>query len=104
MDIEKAKKEIVALCNEFKKAELYSKVKNRSSSRHAIAFIAGIGDRTQIVSEEFSILNDRKEDVISLKNKIKALLKKEMDDALILTALSELSIERINAKREKKES
>jgi hypothetical protein len=104
LDIEKAKKEIVALCNEFKKAELYSKVKNRSSSRHAIAFIAGIGDRTQIVSEEFSILNDRKEDVISLKNKIKALLKKEMDDALILTALSELSIERINAKREKKES
>jgi hypothetical protein len=93
LDIEMAKKEIIRLCTEFKKAELYTKVKNRPANRQAIAFISGIGGKTEITKGEFDLLVDKKEAVNELKLKIKHLFHKENDIPLILTALAETSIE-----------
>jgi energy-coupling factor transporter ATP-binding protein EcfA2 len=101
LDIETAKKELLYLCTEFKKTELYTKVKERPASRQAIAFIAGIGSNTEVVSDEFDLLTDKKKDVQKLKEKLKELLEKEKDTAIILTALSEISIEHLKSKGKK---
>lgn len=93
LDIENAKKELLHLCIEFKKAELYTKVKQRPASRQAIAFIAGIGGKTEIVSEEFDLLIEKNKEVSALKEKLYDLVEKEKDLNLILTALAETSIE-----------
>ena len=93
LDIENAKKEIIRLCIEFKKAELYTKVKNRNPSRQAIAFISGIGGKAEITTGEFSILIDKKKEVEKSKQKIRELFKSEKDISLVLTALAETSIE-----------
>jgi hypothetical protein len=93
LDIEMAKKEIIRLCTEFKKAELYTKVKNRPTNRQAIAFISGIGGKTEIIKGEFDLLVDKKEAVNELKLKIKHLFHEEKDIPLLLTALAETSIE-----------
>jgi energy-coupling factor transporter ATP-binding protein EcfA2 len=99
LDIETAKKELMYLCNEFKKAELYSKVKDRPATRQAIAFIAGIGGNAEVVSEEFNLLTDKAKDVQELKRQLEELLSGQKDNALVLTALSEISIERIKKGR-----
>jgi hypothetical protein len=100
LDIESAKKEIIRLCIEFKKAELFTKVKNRNPSRQAIAFISGIGGKAEIITGEFSLLIDRKEEVEKSKQKIRELFNKEEDISLILTALAETSIEYLREKNE----
>lgn len=98
LDIETAKKELLRLCTEFKKAELYTKVKGRPSSRQAIAFIAGIGSKAEIISGDFDLLVDKAKEVQKLKDKLQKLLDEEKDNALVLTALSEISIERLKLK------
>jgi hypothetical protein len=93
LDIENAKKELLHLCIEFKKAELYTKVKERPSSRQAMAFVAGIGGKTEIVTGEFDLLIEKKREVQKLKEKLSELIGKEKDINLILTALAETSID-----------
>ena len=100
LDIEAAKKEIVLLCNEFKKAELYTKIKNRPVSRQAIAFIAGIGKKSTVFEGEFDILIDDHEQVNALKSKIKSLTFKHGNNRnIVLTALAEISIEILTSKK-----
>jgi hypothetical protein len=101
LDIENAKKEIIYLCTEFKKAELYTKVKNRPSSRQAIAFISGIGDKSEIILGEFDLLIDKQDEVNKLKSKLKKMIQNENNNSLVLTALAETSIELLKAKYEK---
>jgi hypothetical protein len=93
LDIENAKKEILFLCNEFKKAELYTKIKNRPASRQAIAFMYGIGAKTETISSEFDILIDKKDSVEKMVGQIKKLFDNEKDRNLVLTALAETSID-----------
>jgi hypothetical protein len=100
LDIENAKKEILRLCTEFKKAELYTKVKNRPATRQAIAFISGIGGKSEITVGEFDILVDNSKDVRILKTKIKQLCQNEKDLSLVLTALAETSIDYLRIKNE----
>lgn len=100
LDIETAKKEILRLCTEFKKAELYTKVKGRPASRQAIAFIAGIGGSAEVVSGDFDLLTSKTKEVTALKNKLEKILKDENDNALVLTALSQISIDLLKQKKE----
>jgi hypothetical protein len=100
LDIENAKKEIIRLCIDFKKAELFTKIKNRSPARQAIAFISGIGGKSEIITGEFSLLVDKRDEVERSKQKIKQLFKSENDIALILTALAETSIDYLRGKHE----
>ena len=93
LDIENAKKEILRLCTEFKKAELYAKVKGRPASRQAIAFIAGIGGSAEVISGDFDLLTSKTKEVSVLKTKLEKILHDEKDNSLILTALSQISIE-----------
>jgi hypothetical protein len=93
LDIETAKKEIIYLCTEFKKAELYTKVKNRPSSRQAIAFISGIGEKSEIILGEFDLLVEKQEEVKKLKTRLKQIIQNERNKSLVLTALAETSIE-----------
>lgn len=93
LDIENAKKEILRLCTEFKKAELYAKVKGRPASRQAIAFIAGIGGSAEVISGDFDLLTSKTKEVSALKTKLEKILHDEKDNSLILTALSQISIE-----------
>jgi hypothetical protein len=99
LDIETAKKEIIHLCTEFKKAELYTKVKNRPSSRQAIAFISGIGEKAEIILGEFDLLVEKQAEVKSLKTKLKRIIQEEKNKSLVLTALAETSIELLKAKK-----
>lgn len=99
LDIENAKKEILRLCTEFKKAELYAKVKGRPASRQAIAFIAGIGGSAEVISGDFDLLTSKTKEVASLKGKLAKILNEEKDSALVLTALSEISIELLKKKQ-----
>jgi len=100
LDIENAKKEILTLCTEFKKAELYTKVKNRPSSRQAVAFIAGIGSKAEIIHGEFDLLTDMQDEVHALKNDIKNVLKNTKNKNVLLEALTEISIEYLRAENE----
>jgi hypothetical protein len=99
LDIENAKKNILQMCIEFKKAELYTKVKNRPASRQAIAFISGIGDRTEVYTGEFDFLVDKAKETKKLKDKIKKIMGDEKDISIILTALAETSIEYLKDKK-----
>jgi hypothetical protein len=101
LDIENAKKEIMRLCTEFKKAELYTKIKNRPATRQAIAFISKIGGKTEIINGEFDLLIDKQDDVKYLKTKIKQVVNNEKNISLILTALAEISIDYLRKKDEK---
>lgn len=100
LDIENAKKEILSLCTEFKKAELYTKVKNRPANRQAIAFIAGIGGNAKVIQGEFDILTDKKKEVDTLKQKLKNITSKTADKNVLLEALTELSIEYLKAEND----
>lgn len=100
LDIENAKKEILNLCTEFKKAELYTKVKNRPASRQAVAFIAGIGNKAEVIEGEFDLLTDMQADVSDLKNKIKNVVKSTKNKNILLAALTEVSIEYLKAENE----
>ena len=95
LDIENAKKEILSLCTEFKKTELYAKVKNKSASRQAVAFIAGIGKKTEIIQGEFDILVDMHPEVIALKKTLQKALSGTKNKNVLLEALTELTIEHL---------
>lgn len=95
LDIENAKKEILSLCTEFKKTELYAKVKNKSASRQAVAFIAGIGKKTEIIQGEFDILVDLHPEVIVLKKNIQKAVAGIKNKNVLLEALTELTIENL---------
>jgi hypothetical protein len=95
LDIENAKKEILYLCNQFKKTELYVKVKNRPATRHGIALIVGIGSKTETVTSEFDILVERQEEVNNLKKDLKKYIGAQYDNSITLSALAELSLEYI---------
>ena len=101
LDIENAKKEILKLCTEFKKAELYTKLKNRPSTRQAIAYLSKIGGKEEIITGEFDLLLDKKDEVDELIKNIKKVIKNEKDLSIILTALAETSIEYMRKKNEK---
>lgn len=98
LDIENAKKEILSLCTEFKKAELYTKVKNRKSSRQAIAFVTGIGQKSEIIEGEFDILLDSKEEVERVKQDISKSTKNIKNKNVLLAALVELTIANLKGK------
>ena len=100
LDIETAKREILMLCTEFKKAELYTKVKNRPSSRQAVAFIAGIGKQAEIIQGEFDLLTDMQKEVVTLKRDIRKVLKNIKNKNVLLEALTEISIEYLRAENE----
>lgn len=100
LDIENAKKEILNLCTEFKKAELYTKVKNRPSSRQAVAFIAGIEGKAEVIQGEFDLLTDMQDEVLTLKKNIKTVLDSTTNRNILLEALTELSIEYLRAENE----
>ena len=101
LDIENAKKEILRLCTEFKKAELYTKLKNRPSTRQGIAYLSKIGGKEEIITGEFDLLLDKKNEVAILMKNIKQVLRKEKNISVILTALAETSIEYLREKNEK---
>ncbi len=100
LDIENAKKEILTLCTDFKKAELYTKVKNRPASRQAVAFIAGIGGKSEIIQGEFDLLTDMQDEVLALKNNLKEVLKNTKNKNVLLGALTEISIEYLKAEND----
>lgn len=100
LDIETAKREILNLCTEFKKAELFTKVKNRPASRQAVAFIAGIGNKAEVIEGEFDLLTDMQSDVSDLKDKIKNVVKFTKDKNVLLAALTEISIEYLKAEND----
>ena len=93
LDIENAKKEILSLCTEFKKAELYTKIKHKSASRQAVAFIAGIGKKAEIIQGEFDILVDMHPEVLALKKLLQKVLNGTKNKNVKLEALTELTIE-----------
>lgn len=95
LDIELSKIEIVRLCKEFKKCELYTKIKNKPSSRQAIAFIAGIEGSSEIITEEFSIVDSKTDELNQLMAHMETIIEKIDDKQLILTALSRVAINQI---------
>jgi hypothetical protein len=95
LDLEKAKKEILYLCNQFKKTELYVKVKNRPATRQGIALIVGIGAKTETVVSEFDILVEKQQEVNNLKESLKKRIGVQHDNSITLAALAELSFEYI---------
>lgn len=95
LDIENAKKEILSLCTDFKKTELYAKIKNKPASRQAIAFIAGIGKKTEIIQGEFDILVDMHPEVVALKTALQKALAGTKNKNVLLEALTELTIEHL---------
>ena len=101
LDIENAKKEILRLCTEFKKAELYTKLKNRPSKRQAIAYLTKIGGNEEIIIGDFDLLLDKKNEVNYLMKSIKSVIDNEQNISVILTALAETSIEYLRKKDEK---
>jgi ABC-type molybdenum transport system ATPase subunit/photorepair protein PhrA len=101
LDIENAKKEILRLCTEFKKAELYTKLKNRPATRQAIAYLCKIGGKEEIITGEFDLLIDKQNEVDVLLKKIKQAIKNEVNVSVVLTALAETSIEYLREKNEK---
>jgi hypothetical protein len=95
LDIENAKKEILYLCNQFKKTELYVKVKNRPATRQGIALIVGIGTKAETVASEFDILFEKQEEVNNLKKDLNKHIRVQHDNSIILAALAELTLEYI---------
>ena len=100
LDLENAKREILFLCKEFKKAELYSKIKNRPSMRRGVAFITGIGGETKVIEGEFDILNDARPAIEEAKEELENIAKSVKDKNVLLAALTELSIKYMGAENE----
>ena len=92
LDIENAKKELLRLCIEFKKTELFVKIKHRSADRQGIAIISGIGEKSKIFSGEFDILKTKNSKVKELEKKIMSSIKDEKDTDVLLMALTNLTI------------
>lgn len=101
LDVDRAKQEIVSLCNGFKKAELLVRVQGRKANRHAIAFITGLSGIEEIYDLEFDLLEDEKEIVAKLKAEIKEQISSNPTNVrTILAAMTELSADLIKKIRE----
>lgn len=97
LDIENAKKEILRLCTEFKKAELYTKVQNRPSSRQAIAFISGIGGQAEVTHHEFDYLTEQESQIQKIIEDIEPLITPSINKNIALAALAKLSIQLLDS-------
>lgn len=95
LDIDNAKKELLILCKEFKKTEIYTKIKNKKSNRQAVAFITGIGGDAEIVEGEFDLLDSNIGKVDEVKSIIKSSLTDSVDKNVLLAALTQMIIENI---------
>ena len=100
LDLENAKREILFLCKEFKKAELCSKIKHRTSMRQGVAFITGIGGDSNIIEGEFDVLNNARDEIDSLKGKLDSIATTVKDKNVLLAALTELSIKYLEQKND----
>ena len=74
---------------------MYAKIKNKSASRQAVAFIAGIGRKTEIIQGEFDILVDMHPEVVALKRNIQKAVAGTKNRNILLEALTELTIENL---------
>lgn len=93
LDLDRACIEIAVLCQGFKKAELYARVKGREKNRHAVSLISALSGREQIHHVSFDVLGDKKPEISSMKKRISALLPKDAAPELVLAVLTELSVE-----------
>lgn len=92
LDVERARQEIVALTNGFKRAELLTRVQGRNRNRHALSIIAATDDSDDIHELEFDLLEEEKKHVQHVKKKIHALFSNEnLDERLSLGVISELA-------------
>jgi hypothetical protein len=93
LDIQNAQAHLIAMCSAFKKAELYTKVKNRHPSRYAVAFISGKNGSPITSAAEFDILEEHAPEISKLKDKIlKSAKTFSSNEKLILAALAELGM------------
>ena len=92
-DVDRASVELADLAQKFIHLEVFARVKGRTSRRHAIAVVVGIGERPAPFHDDFEIGDLERVDVDSLV----AQLDKALDDRgggsrkVILAALAELS-------------
>ncbi len=96
LDLDRACLEIAVLCEGFKKAELYARIKGKRPNRHAITFTSGLSGSDNVYQLSFDVLEDNKSCIEEIKTKLLSLLESEVDDPLLaLTAITELSVDYI---------
>lgn len=101
LDVDRAKQEIVSLCSGFKKAELLARVQGRKSNRHALALITALSGDEEVHDLEFDLLEDEKEKIIQLKEKIQHQISTDTVDArTALAVLAELGTHYIREYKE----
>jgi hypothetical protein len=93
LDVDRACIEIAVLCQGFKKAELYARVKGKQQNRHAISLMSGLSGNEQVHQLSFDVLEDKKPAINQIKDQVSKLLMKEDDPELVLAALTELSVD-----------
>lgn len=93
LDVDRALIEIAVLCEGFKKAELYARVKGREQKRHAIALTSGLTNSERVHQLSFDVLDDHKPEIEKLKLGLKSSINKSADKELVLAAIAELSAE-----------
>ncbi len=105
LDVDRAKQEIVSLCAGFKKAELLARVQGRKSNRHAMALITALSGDEEVYDLEFDLLDDEKEKIFQLKQKIQQQISADTVDArTALAAIAELSTHYIRQYKEQAKS
>lgn len=90
LDIEKSKIELAALCNDFRRTELYAHVKGKPVSRHAINIVTGLKGSNNVYGASIEILDDQIPLVETIKQDLKQVLSDQYSSSIILAALSEL--------------
>lgn len=101
LDVDRAKQEIVSLCAGFKKAELLARVQGRKSNRHALALITALAGNEEIHDLEFDLLDDEKEQIFLLKQKIQEQISTDIVDVrMALAAIAELGTDYIRQYKE----
>jgi len=96
LDVDRACLEIAVLCEGFKKAELYARIKGKKPNRHAITLTSGLSGNDNVYQLSFDVLEDNKRCIEDIKLKLLTLLESEVDDPLLaLTAITELSVDYI---------
>jgi len=102
LDIQNAQAQLIAMCAAFKKAELYTKIKNRHPSRYAVAFITGKSGSPVTSTAEFDILEEHEVEISRLKDKIfKSAKTFSNNEKHILAAVAELGMSLAEQLREK---
>lgn len=101
LDVDRACIEITVLCEGFRKAELYTKIKGKEPKRHAIGLISSLSGTKETRDLSFDILEDNKPIVNDIKLKISSAIPHGSNPEVILAAITELSfeyIDKINSK------